>query len=129
MPIIESVIDHYWPLFLVSVSITSGMCNQYFTKCTNNVISCDYNILIASLIRIIIEKMLIFIARIRNQKVGIISDQYQFLVHIKSNYWFIGTSVKFCISASIVQSSVEMVCSKILQFNYKYKHYLERLTM
>ena len=31
--------------------------------------------------------------------------------------------------ASLVQSSVEMACSKILQFNYNYKHYLERHTM
>ena len=64
--------------------------------------------LIATLILIIIEKMLIFIARIRNQKVDIISDQYQLSVHIKSNYQFI--------CASLVQSSVEMVYSKILQF-------------
>ena len=37
---------------------------------------------IAFMILIIIEKMLIFIERIRNQKVDIISDQYQLLVHI-----------------------------------------------
>ena len=42
--------------------------------------------LIAFIILIIIEKMLIFIERIRNQKVDIISDWYQLSVHIKSNY-------------------------------------------
>ena len=38
--------------------------------------------LIAFMILIIIEKMLIFIERIRNQKVDRISDRYWLLVHI-----------------------------------------------
>ena len=43
-PIIGSVIGigHYWPLFLVSVSVIS---DRYCNKCTNNVISCDYSII------------------------------------------------------------------------------------
>ena len=46
-PIIASVdsISHYWPLFLASVSVISERCNRYCNKCTNNVISCDYNII------------------------------------------------------------------------------------
>ena len=74
-PIIRSVfgISHYWPLFVVSVSLLSEKCNRYCNKCTNNVISCDYNII---MILINIEKMLNFIEKIRNQKVDIISDQY-----------------------------------------------------
>ena len=48
--------------------------------------------LIAFMIIIIIEKMLIFIERIRNQKVDIISARYWLLVHthvskVLSKYW------------------------------------------
>ena len=54
-PIIGLVIGigHYLPLFLVSVSGISEICNCYCNKHTNNVISCDYNII---MILIIIEK-------------------------------------------------------------------------
>ena len=47
VPIIRSVISigHYRPLFLLSVSVLSERCNWYCNKCTNNVISCDYNII------------------------------------------------------------------------------------
>ena len=60
-PIIGLVIgiNHYRPLFLVSILVISERCTQYCKNYTNNVISCD---LIAFM------KMLIFIERIRNQK-------------------------------------------------------------
>ena len=50
------------------------------------------------MILIIIEKMLIFIERIRNHKVDIIADWYQLSVH---NYQFIRISVKPLISTSL----------------------------
>ena len=46
--------------------------------------------------------MLIFIERIRIQKVDLISDRYGLSVHIQSNYRFIGISVKSHIGAPLV---------------------------
>ena len=62
-PIIRTVIGigYYWPLFLVSVLVI-------FERCNNVVITS----LTAFMILIIIEKMHVFIERIRYQKVDVI---------------------------------------------------------
>ena len=64
VPIIGLIIGitHYRPLFfLISVSVISERCNQYYKKC----------VIIASLIAFmtlrIIEKKIFFVERIRNQ--------------------------------------------------------------
>ena len=58
--------------FVMTIIPSNGYFRKmYCNKCTNNVISCNYNI---------INKKLIFIERIRNE--NIISDQYQLSVYI-----------------------------------------------
>ena len=69
----------YQPLFQVSVSVIS----KDVTNIVINILIMLFLVIITSLIAFmilaIIEKMRIFIERIRNKKVDIISDQYQYL--------------------------------------------------
>ena len=105
------VIGHYWPLFLVSVSVISEGCNQYCIKCIN--LKCHF---FAFMILMIIEKFLIFIEVIRNQKVNIILDRL--LVHtcIWSNYKCI------CLSRMSVKSLISASQHKIHVQTYLIEH-------
>ena len=61
--------------------------------------------LIAFMVLIIIEKMLIFIERIRNRKVDtcIISDWYRLSVHHQHNYYYL------CSTLEVVQCCVKFI--------------------
>ena len=75
--IIESVINitHYQLLFLPVISESVSIMSFLVIIAS----------LIAFMILIIIEKMLIFIERIRNQKIDMISDRCQLSVHKYQN--------------------------------------------
>ena len=96
-PIIRSVIGigHYWPLFQYWYQLFLNNVTDIVKSVPTMSFLVIVTSLIACMIYIIIEKMFVFIKRIRNQKVDRILDCYQYI-----------SKVIICLSEYAVQSLI-----------------------